>query len=132
MNGKVTGLAHIGIQTSDMDRSIAFYRDTLGFVLDHRTSLRDGAVELGFLKVGHCTVELVKSGDGSGVKERSAGIVDHVALAVEDVDSLAERLTEQGVRFETEKPMDLDLMGGAKAIFFHGPDGERLEFFEVV
>ncbi len=132
MSGKVTGLAHIGIMTSDMDKSVEFYTEVLGFSLDHRTSLRDGAVELGFLKVGNCIVELVKSGDGSAAKERSAGIVDHIALAVEDVDSLASSLTAKGIRFETDEPMDLDLMGGSRAIFFHGPNGERLEFFEIL
>ena len=41
-----------------------------------------------------------------------------------------ECLKEQGVEFESDVNYSSVIHGGVKNIFFRGPDGERIEFFE--
>ena len=48
--GKITGLAHIGIKVRDMDASLKFYTETLGFQLTHKQ--QNGATILAFLNIG--------------------------------------------------------------------------------
>ena len=44
---KLTGLAHIGVCVSNMDRSVAFYQDVLGLALQKRFTMANGS-ELAF------------------------------------------------------------------------------------
>ncbi len=123
--GKIKGLAHIGIRVSDMDASIRFYTEVLGFELTHRQML--GTTELAFLGIGTCLIELIHPAD---YKAREAGQIDHIALEVEDIEMLVCRLIEKRVPFLSNINNAPALLGGVKNIFFTGPDGERIEFFD--
>ena len=124
--GKVTGLAHIGIRVKDMNTSIDFYTSLLGFKLSSQQKL--GSSHLAFLDNGTCLLELIQ---GAQYEERTAGQVDHVALEVKGIEELTQRLRAAGVRFLDEQVSTVPtLLDGVKNIFFLGPDGERLEFFE--
>ncbi len=129
--GKMVGLAHIGIMSSDMERSLDFYVAKLGLELTNRTMLANGT-ELAFCNVGTCLIELVAHADPSGIIGRPAGIIDHIAIEVTDIDGLVCRLFDNGVNFPTEVGTMPTLLGGVKNIFFQGPDGERIEFFEYL
>lgn len=130
----ITGLAHIGIFTQDIEASKAFYRDILGFTLTNDEALvrEAGTTRLAFLEAGDCKIELVQPADLASVVNRPPGQVDHVAMSVRDIDVVAQRLKERGIAFDGEEPSRLEILGGAKSIFFQGPDGERLELFEVL
>lgn len=131
--GAVTGLAHIGVFAADIDASIRFYTDMLGFECYHRTEFaRDGGtIRLAFLRCGSCEVELVAV---PGYEKRTAGPVDHIALCVDDIDAMATRLKSKGIVFDTavpdERPEIFD--NGIKCIFFAGPDGERIELNQTL
>ena len=51
--GCILGLAHIGVRVRDMDASIAFYTDILGFKLTARQTLGTGGLPTGPLP-GNC------------------------------------------------------------------------------
>ncbi len=127
-SAKVTGLAHIGVFVADMDASITFYSELLGFECYHQTEITKGedVLKLGFLRCGTCEIELVQR---PGHTPREAGVVDHIALDVSDLDGMMACLKERGVVFETaapeERPEIFD--NGIRCIFFPGPDGERIE-----
>ncbi|MDR1599980.1 MAG: VOC family protein [Oscillospiraceae bacterium] len=124
----VKGLSHIGVIVSDMDRSIAFYQDALGFTLDKRETL-DGGTRLAFLSAGTCIIELIQRAGGN--VPAAPGPVDHICLDVEGIDDLVERLRAKGVVFLSDKVNTLSGgLAGFRNIFLTGPDGERLEFFE--
>ena len=55
--GRILGLAHIGVRVSDMEASLRFYTEILGFELTHRQKL--GTTELAFLNIGTCLLELI-------------------------------------------------------------------------
>ena len=121
--GIITGLAHIGIFVKDMDKSVDFYKK-LGFKLDgeEKTNIR-----LAFLSAGTCLIELVEINDYA---PRPAGTVDHIAVIVDDIEAAVKRAGENGISIDGSKVNAVDILGGIKNVFFEGPDGERLEFFE--
>jgi lactoylglutathione lyase len=125
--GKMTGLAHIGVIVKDIDASIKFYSDALGFELTARQSME--TAQLAFLNAGSCRIELVQT---AAYAPRSAGVVDHIAIEVEDIETLVCKLIEKGIVFLSDINTTNELLGGIKNVFFTGPDGERLEFFEYI
>lgn len=133
--GEMKGLAHIGVYTSNMEESIRFYTEVLGFKLNYTKDMPkpQGVTKLAFVQIGSCVIELIQPANGNEVEGRSAGIVDHIAIEVDDIEKLVCRLLDHNVPFETEDIINMpQLFDGAKAIFFKGPGGERLEFFEYV
>lgn len=119
-------LEHVGIRVSDMDRSIQFYSDVLGFCLRDRVKLGE-KVELAFLKTAesNCEIELV-AGEQEGIALE--GRVHHLAFTVEGIESIIERLKENGVTLLDSGTREV--LGGIKIAFFRGPDGELLELFQ--
>jgi len=125
--GVVTGLHHIGVHVRDAKISEKFYVETLGF--EKTYEFHNGPTTLIFVKAGSCVIELIENANKD---DRPVGTIDHIALEVKDIEPFVCRLTEKMVNFDTgeirENPW---LFGGAKNIFFKGPDGERIEFFEL-
>ena len=127
--GKVTGLAHIGVMVKDLAASKDFYVNKLGFKVDDENDLGNGMV-LCFLSNGNCYLELV-----SGKPPFTPGehpLIDHICMEVEDIDSLVEELKAKGIEFAGEVSYSATIRGGIKNIFFCGPDGERIEFFDYL
>ena len=125
--GKVLGLAHIGVMVKDIDASMDFYTNILGFEVQSVQDL--GRSKLVFLQAGTCVIELVPV---SETADRPIGPVDHICLEVEDIGPFVERLKEKGVKLEKENYSDIGLFGGIRNIFFRGPDDERIEFFDYM
>ncbi|MGI6705534.1 MAG: VOC family protein [Clostridia bacterium] len=131
--GELTGLAHIGIYTADIEKSIHFYRDVLGFELFYTKEITtpSGTIQLAFVRTGSCIVELIQPAHAEEVEGKSNGVIDHIAIEAKDLDQLVCRLWDEGVAFETDHVTELpNLFNGVKNIFCKGPNGERLEFFE--
>ena len=123
MKGKITGLAHIGIFVRDIDKSIDFYK-RLGFTLDAE---EQPSIRLAFLSAGNCLIELVEKKDEPA---RNAGVVDHIAVVVDDIDAAIANANENGIQIDASQVGTMTILDGIKNVFFEGPDGERLEFFE--
>ncbi|MCL2703373.1 MAG: VOC family protein [Defluviitaleaceae bacterium] len=120
--GNIKGLAHIGIFVKDMEASVDFYK-RLGFSLDKRESIH---VELAFLSAGTCLIELIEVKDAV----RAAGVIDHLAVEVDDIEAAIANAKANGIGIDSSKINSVPILGGVKNVFFEGPDGERLEFFE--
>jgi len=123
--GKITGLAHIGVFVRDIDKSIDFYK-RLGFTLDKEEQI---GIRLAFLSAGTCLIELVEKTD---IPKRDAGVVDHIAVTVDNLEAAIENAKAQGIEIDSSQINELQILGGVKNVFFDGPDGERLEFFEYL
>ena len=124
--GKAVRLAHIGVYVTDLPAMEAFLKDKLGFV--ERGRSQRGETELVFLDLGNCPIELIYNPRN---EKRTGGMIEHICLEVEDIDSLVCQLDKKGVKFLQEKVGDMpDLLGGVKNIFLEGPEGLKLEFFE--
>jgi len=124
----VRKIEHVGIMVTNIERSVAFYRDVLGLeplgTLDHG----NGAIKLAFLGspgAKETQVELVEGYGGSVAEE---GKVHHIAFTVDDLDAEIARISKLGVTFID--PDVTALPNGARYRFFYGPDGEWVELFQ--
>jgi len=120
-------LEHVGILAENMDESITFYSDILGMKLVERVTLNE-TTELAFLSFpGQEDVQVELIGrDLSGMPEE--GIVNHLAITVDDIDAAIDSLKERGVHIPAEWPKTI--LDGRKIAFFKGPSGEKLELFQ--
>jgi catechol 2,3-dioxygenase-like lactoylglutathione lyase family enzyme len=125
--GKLLGLAHLGVFVRDMEVSIDFYQ-RLGFSLDSRR-VTDSGIQIAFLSAGSCILELV----GRNVEPyRAAGIVDHIAILVDDLDAAINKAKANGIAIEAPKAGTAPVFGVMRNVFFAGPDEERLEFCQYL
>ncbi|WP_405709280.1 VOC family protein [Streptomyces xanthophaeus] len=118
---------HVGLGVTDLDRSLAFYRDALGF-----TVLGEGKEEgrrFAFLgRDGELLLTLWQQA-GEGYDPATAGL-HHLAFsagAIEEVREYEARLRGLGVDFAYEGVVAHGEGAASGGIFFHDPDGIRLE-----
>lgn len=130
---KILGLAHIGVFVKDIVKSIGFYSDVLGFECYHETDIQQdhGITKIAFIRCGTCEIELVQLPMHT---QRRGGMIDHIALRVDDLEGVMACLAKKGIQYDTEDPVELPMVfdNGVRYIFFSGPDGERLELSQVL
>lgn len=126
--GLVLGLWGIRYQVKDVQRSIAFYTQTLGFNLDQQYLPAFGQVSIGNLK-------LILSGPGasgsrpmSDGRKQEPGGWNRIVLLVQDLQACIASLKKQGVHFRNEMEVGL----GGRQIQVEDPDGNPIELFEPV
>jgi glyoxylase I family protein len=113
-------------QVTDMDRSVEFYTQRLGFTLDHRQGNA-------FAKVSAGGLSLLLSGDGSsgarplpGGRKQTPGGYNRVVLRVEDLPACIDELAQAGVTFRN----GMETGPGGRQIQIEDPDGNPVELFE--
>jgi catechol 2,3-dioxygenase-like lactoylglutathione lyase family enzyme len=135
----VTGLDHVSVACSDLDRSLAFYRDLLGLPLRDRGAGSAGAVGE-ILGTGDAQVQWADLAlpDGrvlellrlpGGPPNAGSG---HFALGVAGAAAIHRRLREAGVPLRSE-PVTIDDAGdwqGARCFYAEDPDGTVVELIE--
>lgn len=114
-------LHHTAIMASDLERSIDFYTRHFGFRLLER--VEHAGEQLAFLALDGGVIELVQ-----GAGHFAEGVVNHIALAVDDLTDAIERLIHAGVHCFDAAPVPI-FRGGRNA-FCAGPDGELIELIE--
>jgi glyoxylase I family protein len=122
----VVGLWGVRYQVKDVQRSIAFYTQMLGFGLDQQNVPAFGQVSFGDLK-------LILSGPGASGsrpmpdgRQQEPGGWNRVVLQVKDLPACITELKNRGVRFRNE----MEVGPGGKQIQVEDPDGNPLELFE--
>jgi glyoxylase I family protein len=122
----VLGLWGVRYQVKDVQRSMAFYTQTLGFKLDLQHLPAFGQVSIGNLK-------LVLSGPGASGsrptpdgRQQEPGGWNRVMLLVKDLPARIGELKGQGLRFRNE----METGPGGKQIQMEDPDGNPIELFE--
>ncbi|MBF0708735.1 VOC family protein [Alkalihalobacillus hwajinpoensis] len=119
-------LEHVGVQVRNIEASKGFYQGIIGLELLDEFDHPDGDKKLAFLGLnGQILVELI---EGYNPDLPAEGKVHHIAFKVENIEQERTRLHDLGVTFIDEEINTLP--NGAKYLFFAGPDGEWLEFFE--
>ena len=128
------GLAHIQIQTKDIEKSIRFYQDNLHFVLVDRSDIArpNGMTRAALIKQGSCILELSQPANPDSVLEKTRGTVGHIALLVGSVDKAVAELKAKGIAPDREPSNSDQLFGGIRMAFVSGPSGESIELFEFL
>jgi catechol 2,3-dioxygenase-like lactoylglutathione lyase family enzyme len=123
------GFQFVEIGSSDIDRSLDFYRSLLDFSpVDDPPWPADKRAH--WLAAGPALVKLVDVGGGDlggWVNDDLQRGMRHMGLKVGNVDHRAERLRDAGVRFTIEPT---DAVGDVRLCFFTDPDGTLLEFID--
>ncbi len=122
----VLGLWGVRYQVKDVQRSIAFYTQTLRFHLDMQSLPAFGQVSTGNLK-------LILSGPGASGSRlmpdgrlQEPGGWNRIVLQVRDLPARIVELKNQGVRFRNE----METGPGGRQIQVEDPDGNPVELFE--
>lgn len=123
---KVIKLLHTRMRVSDMEQTIAFYREVLGLeVIESKTSPRGS--HLAFLKVPNSDemIELTSFPPSGPVKVQEDLV--HLAFQVESLDETIAALTAKGVKI-TDGPTQTS--SGSRFLFIDAPDGYEIELIE--
>jgi lactoylglutathione lyase len=145
---KITKAHHTGLTVRSLERSIAFYRNTLGFELVFQWNPQ--APYIGEL-VGYPTVDLHSAilripgsdvflelleyrGIPQTVNDMSNGNIGnaHIAFFVDQLEPLYENLTALGVK-SVSRPVTPTIgpNQGGRAVYLIDPDGFRVELIET-
>jgi nicotinamidase-related amidase/catechol 2,3-dioxygenase-like lactoylglutathione lyase family enzyme len=114
---RALALHHLLLETVDLERSLRFFTDVLGFEVRKRETFRDGRS----LVVTHQGLGLTEGGTGAG------GSVDHLCFMARDVDGLTQRARESGhriIRGPGPGPYGY-------TVYVEDPDGNEVELVEV-
>jgi catechol 2,3-dioxygenase-like lactoylglutathione lyase family enzyme len=141
----ILGIHHTAISTSNIERSLQFYRDLLGFkevfsskwdigteTTDKIVGLKDSSARVVMLRAGNACVELFQYATpepkpGNMNRPVCDHGITHLCLQVADIDAEYTRLKAAGMRFHCP-PQDV---GGLRATYGRDPDGNVVELLEV-
>ncbi len=101
-------LDHVGIAVSDIQQSLAFYRDALGLDVHAPEDVASEQVRAHFIPVGGPALELLEgtapaSAISKYVEKHGPGI-HHITLRVDDIVAAVAQLRARGVRMVNDEP----------------------------
>ena len=135
---------HTGITVANLERSLAFWRDVLGFELSHRphqtgelaseiTGVPGAEISIAVLKgYGH-KIELLEylappNRKHVGLQPCDVGSV-HVALLVDDLDAVLNTIATSGWKAAGKaQTLKSGPNAGKRVVYVRDPDGNLLEF----
>ena len=146
MSFRIIATDHTGITVSNLERSLGFWRDVLGFELSHRphqtgelaseiTGVAGAEISIAVLKgYGHKIelLEYLSPADRKRIdlKPCDVGSV-HVAFTVDNLDAIMNTIAASGWR-TAGKPQTLRSgpNAGKRVIYVRDPDGTTIEFMQ--
>ena len=145
---KIVSADHTGITVSNLERSLAFWRDVLGFELSHRahqsgemaeqiTGVKGAELKLAVVKApgGH-KIELLEYLAPPKTKHVDLRPCDigsvHVALTVDNLDAVLNTIAASGWR-AAGHPQTLTVgpNAGKRVVYVRDPDGATIEFMQM-
>jgi predicted enzyme related to lactoylglutathione lyase len=116
------------LTVKDLERSLAWYQDVLGFIVDRKYE-REGKLRAVALKAGDVLL-LIGQDDGAKGWERVKG--DGLSLTIttdQDVDAIAHRIKQLGGILESE-PVDMPM--GGRIFRLLDPDGFKFAISSAI
>ncbi len=140
-------LVHVDLTVADMERSVAFYTDTMGLLMLEDCTVETEAarflsagkaskMRMVFLTSGSTTsfmLELIQLLDEND-QEASGGRRDIIlAYRVNDLQEAIRAMADDGHQPVSDViPIELSHLGRAKVVFYRDPDGYLIEYVEFV
>lgn len=137
-------LTHVGIAVTDLDRSLRFYRDLLGFRFEHELRvagepsdtllrLRDVRLHAVYLVRDGVRVELLHFASPTASPRPPRTMhepgLTHLSFRVADLDATLDALRAAGVRVLDDTIVRMPAHGAA-ACFIVDPDGQLIELVQ--
>ncbi|WP_234313610.1 VOC family protein [Streptomyces sp. NBRC 109706] len=120
---------HVGLNVTDLDRSLPFYTGVFG--LEVAQEGKDGDRRWAFLARDGALLITLWQQSAEGFAADRAGL-HHLSFQAESIDEVRAReavLRELGVEFAYDGVVPHGEGAASGGIFFHDPDGIRLEIF---
>ena len=114
---KLTGIHHVSILVSDMERAVAWYRNVLGLKEVKRPS--NFVTPVRWFELGEQQVHLIPSEQPDAISPR------HFALHVDDCQEARKTLAARGVEIKETVPI-----AGADRFFISDPSGNNIEVIQ--
>ena len=133
---KINGIQHIGVPVTNLKVSEAFYQ-RLGFanVMASKFDYRGGQGIVAMMRRGEMILELYQMPEPEleEIRKRKDGRIDHIAFDVVNIEEAFATLKNASFSMAETEPVFLPFWkNGCKYFNVLGPDGERLEFNQIL
>lgn len=122
-------LDHIAIRCENLEKSIKFYTEILGFTVDSQKDLRPKyPLKLVNISKNGVVIEL-SSGHNIDLYS-TEGLINHIGISVADIYTAFEYLKKNNVKLVNHEPV---LVSDFMYYFFlDGPSGEKIEIVQRI
>ncbi|MGP4038656.1 VOC family protein [Gracilibacillus sp. D59] len=125
----IKGISHTAFTVQNMEESLEFYCDHLGFEKLFELHNEDNEPWIIYLKV--CDgqfIELFYGGKKTTNIDSETIGYNHLCLEVDDITEIADHLKGKGLTLDVEPKQGLDLN---QQCWIKDPDGNRIEFMQL-
>jgi catechol 2,3-dioxygenase-like lactoylglutathione lyase family enzyme len=145
---RILAADHTGITVSNLERSLEFWRDVLGFELSHRahqkgelaekiTGVAGAEILLAVVKAPGHKIELLEyrapadRREENGLRPCDVGSV-HIALTVDNLDAVLESIAASGWKAPgTPQTLTVGPNAGRRVVYVRDPDGTTIELMQL-
>jgi len=136
VNLKLNHIQHVGLPVTNLKTSEAFYQK-LGFanVMASAFDYQGGRGSVAMMRRGEIILELYQMPEAQleEIRTRKDGHIDHIAFDVDSIDDTFATLKSEAFTIVEDAPVFLPFWNkGCKYFFILGPDGERIEFNQIL
>lgn len=125
----INGIGHVAIKVTDLDRSLDYYVNKLGFPEMLRLAKDDGTVWLVYLRItDEQYLEVFPGAENDRAPGWNANGMNHMCLTVDNIDEVLARIADAGL--ELLLPLKTAIDGNRQA-WLEDPDGNRIELMEM-
>jgi catechol 2,3-dioxygenase-like lactoylglutathione lyase family enzyme len=144
---RIIAADHTGITVTNIERSLAFWRDVLGFELSHRahhtgdlasevTGVSGAEISIAVLKAPGHRIELLEyhaPPDRKHVLARPCDVGSvHVAFAIDNLDSVLSTIATSGwSAVGNPQTLKTGPNAGRRIVYVRDPDGTTIEFMQL-
>lgn len=125
---EITGIGHIGIKVKNIEKSLAFYTEILGFPEMFRLH-REGRLWLVYLRItDQQYLEIFPEAAQDRAPDAESNGINHLCLTVNNIESVVRQLSDKGV--DLFRPLKTGADNNQQA-WIQDPDGNRIELMEM-
>ena len=125
----ISSLGHIGIKVKNLEKSIAFYTETMGFPEMFRLYRDDGRAWLVYLRITDDQyLEIFPEAIQDRAPEPENNGINHFCLTVENIEEIVCQLEAKGVALYWPLKTGAD---NNRQAWVQDPDGNRIELMEM-
>lgn len=125
-------LQHIGFPTNDLEKTIAWYTQQLGFKVVNRAYTPDGKTPVAFIQNSDTVYELYQP--EQALDAEAAKRIDHICYDSADIERDYQYCTSHGYTVTTQGIESLPTVweNGVRYFKVQGPSGEEVEFCQIL
>jgi lactoylglutathione lyase len=125
----INGVGHVAIKVTDLDRSLDYYVNKLGFAEMLRLKKDDGSVWLVYLRITDTQyLDVFPGAENDRAPGWNANGMNHMCLTVDDIDEVLAQVEAAGLTLLLPLKTAID---GNRQAWLEDPDGNRIELMEM-